>query len=153
MKTGIAGSPGNENSLSEAVLSAGAFLPLVERFWRLGVMDAQNYRAEKSVSNRPLQPRVTKWTPVEWGLSPADKCPRRECAPDLYPQPTPSPFSVSLPMAECVEGEFGGNPFPAQIGLWLFSKLTVNLLLWNLGCFGPCLLSFMNQHRIDLSEL
>lgn len=52
--------------------------------------------------------------------------------PHLPFMPTSQHF-LSLSNAGCMEGEFGGNPFSSSDWLWFFSKLTGNLLLWNLG--------------------
>lgn len=69
--------------------------------------------------------------------------------PHLPFMPTSQHF-LSLSNAGCMEGEFGGNPFSSSDWLWFFSKLTGNLLLWNLGVLFFFCFPFVNQHRISL---
>ena len=88
------------------------------------------------------------------GCQPGDKCPPFQLPlsfPTFLSCRPPSTFSASLSNAGCMEGEFGGNPFSSSDWLWFFSKLTGNLLLWNLGFFWFFFcFPFVNQHRISL---
>lgn len=71
--------------------------------------------------------------------------------PELPPPPRPFPgltsqhFLSIFAIAECVQGEFGGNPFSSSDGLWFFLKL---LSIGSFGNQGFFYFPVINQHRI-----